>query len=179
LRQDMVSTALGLPTHRVEDAGAGDLVSRSTDDVAELSSAVTETVPTLSTSVFTVVATVIALFGVDWRILVIPVVVAPVYYVAARTYLNRAPGRYAEGRAAMAERGRRVIEPIRERPTVRAFCLEGWMRTRIGNASWSVLVTGIRARTTMLILNVWVLVGEFLMLATALGVGYHLVATDV
>ena len=33
LRQDMVGTALGLPTHRVEDAGSGDLVSRSTDDV--------------------------------------------------------------------------------------------------------------------------------------------------
>ena len=45
LREDMVSTALGLPTHRVEDAGTGDLVSRSTDDVAELSAAVTETVP--------------------------------------------------------------------------------------------------------------------------------------
>src|SRR5699024_9739320 len=50
---------------------------------------------------------------------------------------------------------------------------------RIGNASWSVVVTAIRARTTMLILNVWMLVGEFLMLAIALGVGYHLVATDV
>ena len=179
LRQDMVGTALGLPTHRVEDAGAGDLVSRSTDDVAELSSAVTETVPTLSTSVFTVVATVIALFGVDWRFLVIPVVVAPVYYVAARTYLNRAPGRYAEERAAMAERARRVLEAIRGRATVRAFSLEDRMHTRIGNASWSVVVTAIRARTTMLILNVWMLVGEFLMLAIALGVGYHLVATDV
>src|SRR5690606_4489073 len=44
LRQDMVGTALGLPTHRVEDAGSGDLVSRSTDDVAELSSAVTDTI---------------------------------------------------------------------------------------------------------------------------------------
>src|SRR5699024_11642386 len=138
LRQDMVGTALCLPSHRVEDAGAGDLVSRSTDDVAELSSAVTETVPTLSTSVFTVVATVIALFGVDWRFLVIPVVVAPVYYVAARTYLNRAPGRYAEERAAMAERARRVLEAIRGRAAGRAVSLAGRMHTRTGTASWSV-----------------------------------------
>ena len=76
LRQDMVGTALGLPTHRVEDAGAGDLVSRSTDDVAELSAAVTETVPTLSTSLFTVIATVTALFALDWQFLIIPVIVA-------------------------------------------------------------------------------------------------------
>ena len=57
LRQDMVGTALGLPTHQVEDAGTGDLVSRSTDDVAELSAAVTETLPTLSTSLFSIIAT--------------------------------------------------------------------------------------------------------------------------
>ena len=50
LREEMVGTALGLPVHRVEDAGTGDLVSRSTDDVSVLSSAVTETVPILSSS---------------------------------------------------------------------------------------------------------------------------------
>ncbi|UVE95842.1 ABC transporter ATP-binding protein/permease [Dietzia sp. B32] len=178
LRQDMVGTALGLPTHRVEDAGSGDLVSRSTDDVAELSSAVTETVPTLSTSVLTVVATVIALFALDWQFVVIPVVVAPLYYLAARQYLAKAPDRYAAERAAMAERARRVLEAIRGRATVRAFSLEARMHTLIGNASWDVVRKGIRARTTMLVLNVWMLLGEFLMLAIALGVGYHLVATD-
>ena len=177
LRQDMVGTALGLPTHRVEDAGAGDLVSRSTDDVAELSAAVTETVPTLSTSLFTVIATVIALLTIDWRFLVIPVVVAPVYYLASRRYLARAPERYAAERAAMAERARRVLEAIRGRATVRAFSMEDRMRARIGEASWGVVVTGIRARTTMLVLNVWMLIGEFLMLSIALVVGYHAVDT--
>ncbi|MBB0967962.1 ABC transporter ATP-binding protein [Dietzia aerolata] len=179
LRQDMIGTALGLPTHRVEDAGSGDLVSRSTDDVAELSSAVTETVPALSTSIFTVSATVIALFALDWQFLVIPLVVAPLYYVAARMYLAKAPDRYAAERAAMAERARRVLEAIRGRATVRAFSMENRMHTDIGNASWAVVTKGIRARTTMLILNVWMLVGEFLMLALALVVGYHLVSTEV
>ena len=55
LREDMVSTALRLPTHRVEEAGTGDLVSRSTDDVAELSAAVTETVPVLAKSVLSLI----------------------------------------------------------------------------------------------------------------------------
>ncbi|MCK0089780.1 ABC transporter ATP-binding protein [Rhodococcus sp. HNM0563] len=177
LRQDMVGTALGLPTHRVEDAGTGDLVSRSTDDVAELSAAVTETVPTLSTSLFTVIATVIALFTLDWQFLIIPVIVAPVYYLAARLYLSKAPRRYADERAAMAERARRVLEAIRGRATVRAFSMEGRMHTEIGNASWSVVRKGIRARTTMLGLNAWMLGAEFLMLTIALSMGYHLVST--
>lgn len=178
LRQDMVGTALGLPTHRVEDAGSGDLVSRSTDDVAELSAAVTETVPTLTTSVFTVAATVIALFTVDWRFLAVPAVVAPLYYLAARHYLSRAPGRYAAERAAMAERARRVLEAIRGRATVRAFSMEDRVRTEIGNASWDVVLKAIRARTTMLVLNLWMLVAELLMLTITLLVGYYLVVSN-
>jgi ATP-binding cassette subfamily C protein len=176
LRQDMVRTALGLPIHQVEDAGTGDLVSRSTDDVAELSVAVSETLPTLSTSLFSIVATVIALSTLDWHFLVIPVVVAPVYYVAARSYLARAPERYAAERAAMAERARRVLEAIRGRATVRAFSMEHRMHTEIEGASWSVVRKGIRARTTMLVLNTWMLGIEFLMLALALSVGFYLVS---
>ncbi len=179
LRQDMVGTALGLPTHQVEDAGTGDLVSRSTDDVAELSAAVTETLPTLSTSLFSILATVIALLALDWYFVLIPVVVAPVYYVAARMYLARAPQRYAAERAAMAERARRVLEAIRGRATVRAFSMEDRMHTDIENASWSVVRKGITARTTMLVLNTWMLGIEFLMLTMALAVGYYLVSTDV
>ncbi len=179
LRQDMVGTALGLPTHQVEDAGTGDLVSRSTDDVAELSAAVTETLPTLSTSLFSILATVVALLALDWYFVLIPVVVAPVYYVASRMYLARAPQRYAAERAAMAERARRVLEAIRGRATVRAFSMEDRMHTEIENASWSVVRKGITARTTMLVLNTWMLGIEFLMLTMALAVGYYLVSTDV
>lgn len=178
LRQDMVGTALGLPTHRVEDAGIGDLVSRSTDDVAELSAAVTETLPTLSTSLFSILATVIALSTLNWHFLVIPVVVAPVYYVAARLYLARAPQRYAAERAAMAERARRVLEAIRGRATVRAFSMEDQMHTEIEEASWSVVRKGITARTTMLVLNTWTLGIELLMLAMALSLGYYLVSSN-
>lgn len=178
LREDMVSTALGLPTHRVEDAGAGDLVSRSTDDVAELSAAVTETAPTLSTSVFTILATAVALCTLDWHFLVLLVVIVPVYAVGARRYLSKAPGRYAAQRAAMAERARRVLEAIRGRATVRAFSLEDRMRAQIGDSSWNVVLTGVRARLTMLSLNIWMLVAELLMLTTALLLGFRLVSTE-
>ncbi|ANE03969.1 ABC transporter ATP-binding protein [Corynebacterium crudilactis] len=178
LRENMVGTALGLPTHQVEDAGSGDLVSRSTDDVAELSAAVTETVPILSSSFFTIAATTIALFSLDWQFLLVPLVVAPVYYLASRHYLSKAPQRYASERAAMAERARRVLEAIRGRATVRAYSMEDATHTQIDQASWSVVVKGIRARTTMLILNIWMLFAEFLMLSVALVVGYRLVASD-
>lgn len=178
LREEMVGTALGLPVHRVEDAGTGDLVSRSTDDVAALSTAVTETVPILSSSVFAIAATTLALLTLDWQFLIIPLLCAPVYYFAARQYLAKAPHRYAAERASMAERARRVLEAIRGRATVRAFRMEPAMHSRIDHSSRAVVENGLSARVTMLVLQNWITFSEFLMLAIALLIGARLVGQD-
>ncbi|AGF72409.1 ABC transporter ATP-binding protein [Corynebacterium halotolerans] len=175
LREGMVGTALGLPVHRVEDAGSGDLVSRSTDDVAELSSAVTETVPILTTSIFTIAATVVALLALDWQFLLVPLLAAPLYWLASRQYLAKAPGRYAAERAAMADRARRVLEAIHGRHTVRAFRLEPVMHDRIEDSSLAVVDRGMTARTTMLVLQIWMTGIEFIILATGLFVGWLVV----
>ena len=172
LREDMVGTALGLPVHRVEDAGTGDLVSRSTDDVAELSKAVTETVPILANSGFAIITTALALVTLDWQFLLVIVAAAPIYVIAARRYLRVAPGRYAAERASMADRARRVLEAIRGRSTVRAFGMEETMHARIHAASWDVVEHGYSARRTMFVLQLWMTSVEFIMLAAGLLVGY-------
>ncbi len=172
LREEMVGTALGLPVHRVEDAGTGDLVSRSTDDVAMLSSAVTETVPILSSSLFTILATAVALVTLNWQFLIILVVVAPLYYLASRAYLAKAPQRYAAERSSMADRARKLLEAIHGRHTVRAYRMEAEMHERIRVTSQAVVDHGFAARMTMIVLQVWMSVGEFLILAGGLIVGY-------
>lgn len=178
LREQMVAAALGLPLHEVEQAGSGDLVSRSTDDVAELSNAATETIPVLSQSVFMVGATVAALMGLNWQFLLVPLAVLPLYVIAGRNYLRRAPRRYAAEREAAAARTREILESIHGEETVRAFGLEGLRHRRIAGASTDAVRLGLRARTTMLTLNTWVTLCEFLLLAVALGVGFYLVRSD-
>lgn len=178
LREDMVGTALGLPVHRVEDAGTGDLVSRSTDDVAELSKAVTETVPVLANSGFAIITTALALVTLDWQFLLVIVAAAPIYVIAARRYLRVAPGRYAAERASMADRARRVLEAIRGRSTVRAFGMEETMHARIHAASWDVVEHGYSARRTMFVLQLWMTSVEFIMLAAGLLVGYLTVQSE-
>lgn len=172
LREEMVGTALGLPVHRVEDAGTGDLVSRSTDDVSQLSSAVTETVPILSSSLFTILATAVALVSLNWRFLLIIAVVTPIYFFAARRYLQVAPGRYAAERASMADRARRLLEAIHGRHTVRAYRMEAAMHENIRQASQSVVDNGFSARLSMITLQVWMSLAEFLILAGGLVVGF-------
>lgn len=178
LREDMVSTALGLPTHRVEDAGTGDLVSRSTDDVAELSAAVTETVPVLAKSIFAIASTAVALLTVDWQYLVVILAVTPLYFLAGRYYLRRAPDRYAAERAAMADRARRLLEAIHGRDTVRAFRMENTMHDRIGAASTRVVEEGYNARRTMMVLQAHLTGIELVLLASGLAVSFWVVQAN-
>ncbi|MER0090701.1 ABC transporter ATP-binding protein [Corynebacterium sp. KPL2680] len=178
LREDMVSTALGLPTHRIEDAGTGDLVSRSTDDVAELSAAVTETVPVLAKSIFAIASTGVALLTVDWQYLVVIVAVTPLYFLAGRYYLRRAPDRYAAERAAMAVRARRLLEAIHGRDTVRAFRMEKTMHDRIGAASTRVVEEGYNARRTMMVLQAHLTGIELVLLGSGLAVSFWVVQAN-
>ena len=175
LREDMVSTALRLPTHRVEEAGTGDLVSRSTDDVAELSAAVTETVPVLAKSAFAIATTGVALLSLNWQYLLVVGAVAPLYVFAARQYLQRAPQRYTDERAAMAERARRLLEAIRGRKTVRAFGMEDQMHVGIERASAQVVDKGYAARRTMMVLQLWMTVIELVMLVCGLLISFWVV----
>ena len=178
LREDMVATALRLPTHRVEEAGTGDLVSRSTDDVAELSAAVTDSVPVLAKSLFAVVATGLALVSLNWQYVMVVAAVTPLYFFAARRYLHRAPQRYTDERASMAERARRLLESIRGRKTVRAFCLEEHMHGRIERASQGVVDNGYAARRTMMVLQLWMTGIELVMLIIGLLVSYWVVRSQ-
>ncbi|QQB00260.1 ABC transporter ATP-binding protein [Corynebacterium marquesiae] len=175
LREDMVSTALRLPTHRVEEAGTGDLVSRSTDDVAELSAAVTETVPVLAKSAFAIATTGVALVSLNWQYLLVVGAVTPLYFIAARQYLQRAPQRYTDERAAMAERARRLLEAIRGRKTVRAFGMEDQMHAGIERASAQVVDKGYAARRTMMVLQLWMTVIELVMLVCGLVISFWVV----
>lgn len=175
LREEMVGTALGLPMHRVEDAGTGDVVSRSTDDVAQVSSAIMEALPILSGAVFVIGATAVSLVTVDWRFLLVVVLVSPVYFFAARAYLRKAPELYAAERASMGLRARRVLEAIHGRATVRAFRMEDEMHDRIGSASQNVVLNAVNANRVMVRLLNRMLIAELVMLATALVLGFFLV----
>ena len=179
LRETMVGTALRLPAHEVEAAGSGDLVSRATDDVAELSAAVSETVPVLSKSVFMVIATAIALLAIDWQFIAVIVVVTPIYWLSVRRYLQVAPARYVAQRESMAQRARRVLEAIHGGPTVRAYGWEDAVHQRVHESSTDVVTYGYSARRTMMTLSLWVWLAEFLLLFGGLLVGFFVVNRGV
>lgn len=175
LREDMVGTALGLPVERVERAGAGDVVSRATDDVAQVSAAVTQTLPIAAGALFTVLVSIAGVGSVDWRFMAAFLVVAPVHVLAVRGYLRTAPAVFAAERGAMAERARMVLSTIHGLPAVRAFGLAALRRLGIAEWSWKVVRHGVDARITHNIIMARMHFAEYLGMASTLVLGFYLV----
>ncbi|WOC13484.1 ABC transporter ATP-binding protein [Gordonia sp. MP11Mi] len=147
LRERLVHTALRLPQQRVERSGTGDLLSRASDDVAQVSEALSQVLPTFAATVFTIVLTAAGLTVLDWRYGVAVVATAPAYALALRWYLRTAPELYAAERACTGTRAHHLLSALKGRDTVLAYRLSDRHNHRIAAASWGVARWSLRART--------------------------------
>ena len=177
LRERMVARAFQLPQRVVETAGSGDLISRATDDVAEISQAAPRIVPALTGSVFTVAVTLVGMAVIDLRYAAALLVLVPVHVLAVRYYLRHAPQVYAAQRAAMAERAHHLLASLHGLATVRAYRLEEAHLHRTRTASWQVVRWELLARIVQNRFFGRLNLAEYLGTAALLGMGYLLVVT--
>ncbi len=123
LRERFVARALDLPLGRIERGGSGDLVSRIGPDVAAIGYAAREAIPQMANAVLLMGLTLVALVALDWRFVLVAVLVAPLQVLAARWYLRASGPVYAEARRAEGELEATVLETVAEASTVRALRL--------------------------------------------------------
>lgn len=135
LREAAVAVALRLPAAVLDRAGRGDLLSRVGADVAAVTKAVTDALPTMISSLLLGALSLAALAGIDWRLGLAGALAVPMYVLALRWYLPRAAPRYAQERAAVAERGQLLVESLQGLRTVHAYRLEGPHLAAVGAAS--------------------------------------------
>lgn len=136
LREDVVDRVLHLPYGRVEEAGAGDLLSRVGDDVRAISRALDVLVPTLVGSAVAVLFTAVGLFALDWRLGLAGLSALPVYVLGLRWYLPRSGPFYRREREAQGERAETLVAGLQGAATLRAFRLEHQQLEHIRTASW-------------------------------------------
>lgn len=178
LREDLVAASLRLPRAVVERIGTGDLVSRASEDVAQVASGLPRSVPTLCWAVFNLAVTAVALLVLNPWFALVALAVAPVHVLAVRWYLRTAPAIYAGERAALGVRAHHVLAALRALPTVQAFGLGAWQAMRIGVASWEVVRWAMRARAMQNAFFARLNFAEFLGMATILVVSFVLVSSD-
>ncbi|MGY0002881.1 ABC transporter ATP-binding protein [Micromonospora sp. I033] len=129
LREEFVDRVLALPLSTVERAGTGDLLTRTSRDVAALSRTVRFAAPETLISAVTVLLILGALV-LTGPLLVLPCLVAvPVLVAGTRWYLRRAPEGYLRENAAYSDitdgisetvEGARTTEALRQAARRRA-----------------------------------------------------------
>ncbi|HEV7934226.1 MAG TPA: ABC transporter ATP-binding protein [Actinomadura sp.] len=130
LREEFVQGVLELPLSVVERAGTGDLVTRTSRDVDELSRTVRRAVPE------TLIALVIAAFTLGALVLVGPLlalpclVAAPLLWGSTRWYLGRARDGYLRENATWAELTDGLAETVNGARTADALGLAEDRRRR-------------------------------------------------
>lgn len=175
LREKLIRSALDMPQQRVERSGTGDLISRASDDVAQVSEALSQVVPSLTRTFFAIVLTLAGVATLDWRLAAVILVVLPLYWWTLRWYLRIAPPMYAAQRAAFGDRAHILLSSLRGLPTVLAFRLSGRHSDRIAGASWQVNRWALRSRTVQTMFMWRVDMAFLLMLTAVLLLGYVLV----
>ncbi|MGY0234723.1 ABC transporter ATP-binding protein [Longispora urticae] len=172
LREDFIEQTLALPLSTVEKAGSGDLLTRSSRDVDEMSEAVRYAVPATLVAIVTVVLTIGALALVS-PIMALPwLVTVPLLYFGTRWYLKRATPGYLRENAAYASINDNLAETVDGARTVEALRLADRRRDRLDDAlkeSWAA------ERYTLWLRSIWFPIVEFgyvlPVAATALGAG--------
>ena len=148
LRERVLGHALDLPQGDLERGGTGDLVSRVSNDVDQVSSALREGVPQLMWSGLTVVLTVLGLAVLDWRFALAGLISLPFYVWAARGYTVVAPPLYVDERRAEGARSQQLVETLGGVRTIRALLLGPRHVGRVDAASEAARRSTIRAADT-------------------------------
>jgi len=171
LREEFVRQVLRLPLSTVEQAGSGDLLTRTTRDVDAMSRAVRMAVPETLIAIVTGVFAVAALLLNGPLLAVGCLTAVPLLYAATRWYLARARDGYLAENAAYAELTDGLAETVAGARTIEALSLQARRMARtdadIGRA-WQA------ERYTLGLRMVWfplVELGYVLPVAATLGLG--------
>ena len=123
LREGLVVSVLDLPLGLVERAGSGDLLTRASTDVDDLSQAIRMGLPQLLVAAVTAVLATIALVLTAPVLALALVPSIPVISISARWYLKRARSAYQHEAAAFAQVNAGVQETVAAGRTIEAFRL--------------------------------------------------------
>ncbi len=123
LREDFVQNTLALPVGVVESAGSGDLLTRTSRDVDQLSWSVRWALPEWTIAVLTGLVTLVAAVTVGWWVLVPVLLGLPPLVIGLRWYLARAKDGYLRESASYSAINATLTETVEGARTVEALGL--------------------------------------------------------
>jgi ABC-type multidrug transport system fused ATPase/permease subunit len=152
LREDFVQEALALPVGTVENAGTGDLLTRTSRDVEALGWSVRFALPETMIALVTAIFTVVACLLVGLWVAVPLVLGVPVLLISTRWYLKRARPGYLRESASYAAINSSLAETTEGARTVEALGLE---QRRLDRIDADIAESYAAERYTLFLRTVW------------------------
>ncbi|GAA4918357.1 ATP-binding cassette subfamily C protein [Actinomycetospora succinea] len=175
LRETFVARALGLPLARLEQAGAGDLTSRVTSDLALVGDAVRQAVPDMARGALVIVLSLGGLAILDWRFLLAALIAVPVQVLTARWYVRRSSPLYREQREVGGAQQQQLLDTAGGIATVRALDLHDDHTDRVRSRAAEVVDLALRVVRLQTGFFGRLNLAEFLGVAAVLATGFALV----
>lgn len=179
LREQALDRALHLDSIRLEDAGAGDLLSRMGDDVRTVAQSLTQIVPLLIQSLVAIVFTAGGMFALDWRLGLAGLAAAPFYVLGLRWYLPRSGPYYRRERIAQGERAEVLVNGVQGASTLRALSREQAQIDRITHHSHHAMTIALDVFSLLTRFGARTNRSELIGLSLVLGTGFLLVREDL
>ncbi|MGW0434840.1 ABC transporter ATP-binding protein [Micromonospora sp. NPDC003197] len=178
LREEVLGNALRMDAARLEAAGVGDVASRVTNDVEQVT-AMARPAADVFAALVTVVITFAGFATLDWRIALAFLIVFPVYVISLRRFLPQAQRRYAAERRAVAVQSQSLLTTFGGTRTVHAYGMEDRQSLRVERASRGAVDAQLGAVRGFLWFANMMNYAEALGLAAVLLAGFLLVRGDV
>ncbi|MDD7940443.1 ABC transporter transmembrane domain-containing protein [Actinomycetospora lutea] len=178
LREAFVARALGLPLARLERAGAGDLTSRVTADLALVGEAVRQAVPDMARGALVIVLSLGGLAVLDPRFLLAALVAVPVQVLTARWYVRRSSPLYREQREVGGAQQQQLLDTAGGIATVRALDLHDDHTERVRSRAQDVVDLALRVVRLQTGFFGRLNLAEYLGVAAVLAAGFALVGAD-
>jgi ATP-binding cassette, subfamily B, multidrug efflux pump len=96
MRSDVEDKVNALPLSYFDQQPRGELLSRVTNDIDNISQTLQQTMSQLMTSLLTVVFVVVMMFSISWELALVALVTVPVTMVVARAVMQRSQGMFID-----------------------------------------------------------------------------------
>ncbi|WP_030156983.1 ABC transporter ATP-binding protein [Glycomyces sp. NRRL B-16210] len=176
LREGVVGRVLGLPLDRVEQAGRGDLGTRTAADVNVVADLLRDNGPTVATALIEVMVLYVALTVVHPLLGLCALVTLPPVLLAARRYLRRAGGAFLAQRAAMSEAAETLSASGAGARTVAALALQQKRREvgyERGETMYRRFMRVLKLQIEFFLLLLWLNRLQLVLVVAAAGFWYY------
>jgi len=146
LRDDLMDRLLGQSARYFQERPSAVLMSRVTNDVEQITGAISDRLSDLFQDSFTIVAVVIYLFSLNFKLAFAAVVAAPLLLWPIAYFARRLRRRSWQSQERLGEMNTVVDEVLKGFRVVQAFGMEGFERRRFRSATLSHFRANLRAR---------------------------------